>query len=53
MCSCVWVRAHERRDLWRPEASCSMEVELQVVVSYLLYVLGTTLRSSARALSAF
>lgn len=44
--------AHEYRYLQRPEASDPQEVELQVVVSYPKWVLGTEGRASAQILTA-
>lgn len=52
VCVCVWIWACEFRCPWRPEASDPLELELQTLVSCLLWVLGIELRSSARSMLA-
>jgi hypothetical protein len=46
-----WVCEREFRCLWRPEVLDALELELQAVVDYPMWVLGIELGSSERALS--
>lgn len=39
----MWVCACESRHRWRPEVLEAMELVLQMVVSHLMYMLGTEL----------
>lgn len=44
LCPCVWLYAHKCGCLWRLEVSDPLELESQVVMSFLLiWVLGTKL----------
>lgn len=47
----MWLCAHECSCIRRPEASNSLERELQAVVTCLMWVLGTELQSSGTAAS--
>lgn len=51
VCVNVWVYAHECRCVRKPE-SASLELESQVAVISILWVLETELRSSAKAMCA-
>lgn len=56
MCSCMWwwgrLCAHEFRYMWRSDPQDQLELELQAVVSYSTWVLGTELQFSGRAVRA-
>lgn len=45
----VWVYAHECRHLWGPALSDTQDLELQVILSCTMWVLGSEFWSSAKA----